>query len=94
MINTVTCSARATALGVVVLGALSTPASAQEAAPDFAVHGQTTYIWQTKPAFNAAYSGPNSLSPLAETSYSFTVTADLGLRLWQGAPCSRWRATG
>jgi hypothetical protein len=70
---------------VVVLGALSTPASAQEAAPDFAVHGQTTYIWQTKPAFNAAYSGPNSLSPLAETSYSFTVTADLGLRLWQGA---------
>ena len=49
------------------------------------LHGQTTYIWQAKPAFNAAYSGPNSLSPLREKSYSFTVTGDLGLRLWDGA---------
>jgi hypothetical protein len=50
-----------------------------------ALHAQTTYIWQSKPAFNANYSGPNSLSPLKETSYSFTVTGDLGLRLWDGA---------
>ena len=49
------------------------------------LHAQTTYIWQAKPAFNAAYSGPNSLSPLREKSYSFTVTGDLGLRLWDGA---------
>lgn len=50
-----------------------------------AFHAQTTYIWQSKPAFSAAYSGPNSLSPLEEKSYSFTVTGDLGLRLWEGA---------
>ena len=49
------------------------------------LHAQTTYIWQSKPAFRAAYSGPNSLVPGKEKSYSFTGTADLGLRLWQGA---------
>lgn len=46
------------------------PAMAQQAEPaqdpaeaenPFAFHGQSTYIWQRKPAFNAAYSGPNSL---------------------------------
>lgn len=42
---------------------------------------QATYIWQTKPAFQAAYSGVNSLSLLHEKSYSFTSTAYLGLRL-------------
>jgi hypothetical protein len=56
-----------------------------EESSSVALHAQTTYIWQTKPAFNAAYSGPNSLSPRKETSYSFTVTGDLGLRLWDGA---------
>lgn len=50
-----------------------------------AVHAQTTWVWQAKPAFRAAYSGPNSLSPLREKSYSFTATGDLGLRLWDGA---------
>ena len=42
---------------------------------------QATYIWQKKPAFNALYSGANSLLPQAEKSYSFTSTAYLGLRL-------------
>ena len=51
----------------------------------FSLHAQTTWVWQAKPAFGAAYSGPNSLSPLEERSYSFTATADLGLRLWDGA---------
>jgi high affinity Mn2+ porin len=51
----------------------------------FALHAQTTWIWQAKPAFGATYSGPNSLSPLEERSYSLTATADLGLRLWEGA---------
>jgi high affinity Mn2+ porin len=49
------------------------------------LHAQTTFIWQAKPAFSAAYTGPNSLSPLEERSYSFTATADIGLRLWDGA---------
>lgn len=42
---------------------------------------QTTYIWQKKPAFSAAYSGVNSLQATAEKSYSFTTTAFLGWRL-------------
>lgn len=42
---------------------------------------QSTYIWQAKPAFPAAYSGPNSLSATGESSYSFSTTAFLGFRL-------------
>jgi high affinity Mn2+ porin len=45
---------------------------------------QSTYIWQRKEAFAAAYSGPNSLSPNEEKSYSFTATAAFGMRPWAG----------
>lgn len=45
---------------------------------------QATYVWQGKPAFAARYSGPNSLSPDREKSYSFTTTAALGWRPWAG----------
>lgn len=44
---------------------------------------QATYIWQKKPAFSAAYSGQNSLSPEKEISYTATATAYLGFRPWQ-----------
>ena len=47
-------------------------------------HVQTTYIWQKKPSFSAAYSGVNSLKPEAEKSYSFSATAALGWRPWSG----------
>ncbi|SFD80865.1 carbohydrate porin [Paracidovorax konjaci] len=56
-----------------------------EEPPRVALHAQTTYIWQRKPAFDAAYTGPNSLVPTRERSYSFTATADLALRAWDGA---------
>lgn len=46
---------------------------------------QSTYIWQRKEAFAADYSGPNSLAPDAEKSYSFTATAAFGMRPWPGA---------
>lgn len=46
---------------------------------------QTTYIWQKKPCFNAAYSGQNSLSPNSETSYTFTTDAFFGARVRQGS---------
>ncbi|WP_432259346.1 hypothetical protein [Cupriavidus sp. TMH.W2] len=36
----------------------------------FSVHGQTTYVWQYKPAFSAAYSGAKSLLPTTEHGYS------------------------
>ncbi len=46
---------------------------------------QSTYVWQRKPAFAAAYSGANSLSPdLEKRSYTLSATAFLGARLWQG----------
>lgn len=45
---------------------------------------QATYVWQAKDSFSAAYSGPKSLSPDREKSYSFTATAFLGLRPWNG----------
>ena len=56
-----------------------------EPTPAFGFHAQATYIWQRKPSFNAAYTGPKSLVPGVEKSYSFTATADIGARLWQGA---------
>jgi len=45
---------------------------------------QATYVWQDKRPFAAAYSGTNSLTPDREKSYSFTATAALGLRPWEG----------
>ncbi len=45
---------------------------------DWNAHFQTTYVWQGKAPFSASYSGPNSLTPKREKSYSFTATAFLG----------------
>mgnify|MGYP003348845642 FL=1 len=45
---------------------------------------QTTYIWQRKPGFDAAYSGQNSLLANREKSYTFTTTAYLGFKPWSG----------
>jgi len=42
---------------------------------------QSTYVWQSKRPFSAAYSGPNSLLPAYEKSYSFTATGFLGAHL-------------
>ncbi len=46
---------------------------------------QATYILQRKPGFEAAYTGPNSLLPTAETGYTLTSTLFLGYRPWAGA---------
>jgi high affinity Mn2+ porin len=60
-------------------------ACAGEATPEVAnAHFQATYVWQDKPAFGARITGPNSLSPAHERSYSFSGTASLGLRPWRG----------
>jgi high affinity Mn2+ porin len=52
-------------------------------------YGQGTYIASFKPAFPAAYTNlngsPNSLSPNFEYSFTATVTAYLGLKVWKGA---------
>jgi hypothetical protein len=49
-------------------------------ASPFEAHFQGTYIWQDKPAFSAAYTGPKSLLPAAEKSYTSSLTAYLALR--------------
>jgi len=53
--------------------------------PRFNLHFQSTYIYQFKPAFNAPYSGPNSLQPGEEKQNSITATMYFGARLWKGA---------
>jgi high affinity Mn2+ porin len=45
---------------------------------------QTTYNWQRHPAYQAAYSGPNSIIAGHEKMYTFSATAFLGFRPWQG----------
>lgn len=45
---------------------------------------QSTYIWQEKLRSSAKYDGPNSLSIEQKRSFSFTATAALGARLWEG----------
>jgi|GEM_PF-260405 len=46
-------------------------------------HFQTTFIYQDKPAFNARYTGTNSLLSTAENfTYSLTSTGFFGVRLW------------
>ena len=48
------------------------------------LHGQSTYVWQRKPAFDAAYTGNHSLLPTRELGYTFSGTLFLGVRLWRG----------
>ena len=45
---------------------------------------QATYVWQRKRAFDAPYTGPMSLKPGQERSYSLTTTASFGYRPWAG----------
>lgn len=50
----------------------------------FQARAQLTWVRQHKPSFSAPYTGPNSLGPQAERSYSFTSTLMLGARAWRG----------
>jgi high affinity Mn2+ porin len=53
--------------------------------PNWAVHVQTTYIQQGYPPFHSPYLGPNSFTPWAQARNTWTASAFLGLRLWNGA---------
>lgn len=48
------------------------------------IHGQTTFIFQGYPAFNSPYEGANSLPGGGQSRETWTVSAFLGVRLWQG----------
>ena len=71
----------------------TSPASAPEPEtpptpePDerLSLHFQTTVAIQAHPAFQAAYSGNNSLSPEAESAAAMVMNVAADLRLWRGA---------
>ena len=77
-LNTTVCAL----LQLVVLAVVWPVAQAQVLSSETWFQG--TYIWQTKPGFSAAYSGPNSLVPQAELSSTLTLTAYMGFKPWAG----------
>jgi high affinity Mn2+ porin len=48
------------------------------------IHAQTTFLPSTYPAFRSPYAGANSLPGGGLTQETWTTTAFLGVRLWQG----------
>jgi len=48
------------------------------------VHAQTTFLPQTYPSFRSPYAGTDSLPGRGQTQATWTTTAFLGVRLWQG----------
>lgn len=69
---------------LLTLAAMLAAPSVQAQEPWWTLRGQTTYVAQWKPAFSAAYSGPNSLRADRERSYSGTATIFLGASTWKG----------
>jgi len=62
-------------------------AAAKTALPestDWNVHAQTTFLPTGYPAFRSPYAGPNSLPGSGQARETWTTTAFLGVRLWQG----------
>lgn len=53
-----------------------------EDSEDTSARYQLTYNWQHHDAFQAAYSGANSLSAQSERMYTFSTTAHWGFRPW------------
>lgn len=70
---------------LVALGLQAGAAAQAQPAPEseWDARMQASWIWQSKPASSARYSGPNSLSISRETAYTFSSTAYLG---WKPAP--------
>jgi len=67
--------------GILVLAQVG---HAQDVPEETSAKFQATYVWQRKSPFDAPYTGPHSLSPDREKSYSLTATAALGIRSWRG----------
>ena len=59
-------------------------AASQTQFPNWEIHGQTTYIQQGYPAFHSPYLGANSFTPWPQTRETWSTSAFLGLRLWDG----------
>jgi len=59
-------------------------AASQTQFDNWEIHGQTTYIQQGYPAFRSPYIGVNSFTPWPQTRETWTTSAFLGLKLWDG----------
>jgi len=77
-------NAQSSSLLVAGMLALAHVGHAQDVPEEASAKFQATYVWQRKSPFGAPYSGPHSLSPDREKSYSLTATAALGTRTWRG----------
>ena len=67
---------------------LASPAAAFSAPksepPDWSIHAQATFLPQAYPGFRSPYQGTNSLPGGGQGRETFTTSAFLGWRLWQG----------
>ena len=76
------------ALLLVICAALSAASFAADSdsfvQQDWDIKFQATSVFQCKAAFQADYSGPNSLIARREQSHSTTATVFAGIRLWPG----------
>ncbi len=83
-LNLTAATLAACALLCALLSSHATAADADTPDEAFGWHGQSTYIWQAKPAFASPYAGDHSLDAARAKSYSYTGTLALGARPWRG----------
>ncbi len=62
-----------------------TDAATPSAPQAFAVHAQTTFVYQGQDSFDSPFRGPNSLGPKANARETWDLTLYIGARLWKGA---------
>jgi hypothetical protein len=72
------------AQGALCCESVASKDSADWARENFSAKYQSTYNWQMHRNFNALYSGPNSVQTGAENMFTFSATAHLGARVWEG----------
>ena len=60
------------------------PSSGNTEFSNWEIHGQTTWIQQGYPAFRSPYLGENSFTPWAQSRSTWTISAFIGARLWDG----------
>jgi high affinity Mn2+ porin len=63
---------------------LSNTGTALPESTDWSIHAQTTFLASAYPAFRSPYAGTNSLPGGGQARETWTTTAFLGVRLWQG----------
>ena len=52
---------------------------------DWALHAQSTVVYQYHPSFTSPYEGPHSLTAASEGQETFDLTLYMGVRPWSGA---------